>query len=87
MEASRAARAGAQQTGVPFSRGDSGRATYALAQAARLAEAGRFTVVVGRTFPLDEVAEAHRVGEDGGVRGKTVLTVAPLSGKRRDGQG
>lgn len=68
---------GARQTGVQFSRGDSGRATYALAQVARMAAAGQFEVTVGRTFPLADIAEAHRVGEAGAVRGKLVLTVAP----------
>ncbi|WP_375486205.1 NADP-dependent oxidoreductase [uncultured Jatrophihabitans sp.] len=67
--------AGAQQTGVRFSRGDTGRATYALAQVAGLAAQGRFSVPVGRTFPLADVAEAHRVGEAGTVRGKLVLLV------------
>ncbi|QAY61338.1 NADP-dependent oxidoreductase [Microbacterium protaetiae] len=66
---------GAQQTGVRFSRGDSGRATYALAQVARMAEEGRFTITVGGTFPLSQIAEAHRIGEAGVVRGKLVLTV------------
>jgi NADPH:quinone reductase-like Zn-dependent oxidoreductase len=66
---------GAQQTGVRFSRGDTGRATYALAQVARMAAAGRFCVKVGQTFPLAEVAQAHRVGEAGTVRGKLVLLV------------
>lgn len=66
---------GAQQTGVRFSRGDTGRATYALAQVARMAAEGRFYVRVGRTFPLAEVAEAHRVGERGTVRGKLLLLV------------
>lgn len=66
---------GAQQTGVRFSRGDTGRATYALAQVARMAEAGQFSIHVGQTFPLSEVAEAHRVGEAGTVRGKLVLLV------------
>jgi len=64
---------GAQQTGVRFSRGDTGRATYALAQAARMAETGRFSIKIGQTFPLAEVAQAHRVGEAGTVRGKLVL--------------
>jgi NADPH:quinone reductase-like Zn-dependent oxidoreductase len=66
---------GAQQTGVRFSHGDTGRATYALAQVARMAEAGRFSVKIGQTFPLAEVARAHRVGEAGVVRGKLVLLV------------
>ena len=60
---------GAQQTGVRFSRGDTGRATYALA------EARQFSIQVGQTFPLSEVAEAHRIGEAGTVRGKLVLLV------------
>lgn len=66
---------GAQQAGVRFSRGDDGRATYALAQVAQMAVAGRFAVQVGRRFALTQVAEAHRVGEAGGVRGKLVLVV------------
>jgi NADPH:quinone reductase-like Zn-dependent oxidoreductase len=66
---------GAQQTGVRFSRGDSGRATYALAQVARMTETGRFCIKIGRAFPLAEVAQAHRVGEAGTVRGKLVLLV------------
>jgi NADPH:quinone reductase-like Zn-dependent oxidoreductase len=46
-----------------------------ISQIGALVEAGRFTVLVGRTFPLAEVAQAHRVGEAGGVRGKLVLLV------------
>ncbi len=68
--------AGAQQYGVRFSRGDAGRALYALAQIGDLIESGRFSLPVGQTFPLTEVAEAHRVGEAGHVRGKLVLLVA-----------
>ncbi|MFE8947781.1 NADP-dependent oxidoreductase [Streptomyces sp. NPDC007856] len=64
---------GAQQTGIRFSSGDTGRATYALAQVAQMAATGRFAVQVGQTFPLIEVAHAHRVGEAGIVRGKLVL--------------
>ncbi|MGD8169053.1 NADP-dependent oxidoreductase [Herbiconiux sp. P16] len=66
---------GAREHGVRFSRGDSGRADYALGLAARLVEAGTFALPVGQTFPLAEVAEAHRVGESGAVRGKLVLLV------------
>jgi NADPH:quinone reductase-like Zn-dependent oxidoreductase len=67
---------GAQQTGVRFSRGDTGRATYALAEVARMAGEGRFSIGIGQTFAMAEVAHAHRVGEAGTVRGKLVLLVA-----------
>ncbi|WP_174531338.1 NADP-dependent oxidoreductase [Micromonospora maritima] len=46
-----------------------------LAVLAGLVDAGRLTVHVARTFPLAEVAEAHRLVEAGHVRGKVVLTV------------
>lgn len=67
---------GAKQYGVRFSRGDSGRAVYSLALVVELVDSGRFSLTVGQTFPLADVAEAHRVGEAGGVRGKLVLLVA-----------
>ncbi|MDY7087576.1 MAG: NADP-dependent oxidoreductase [Actinomycetota bacterium] len=67
---------GAQRYGVRFSRGDTGRAEYALALATRLIDEGSFRIPVGQTFPLADVADAHRVGESGKVRGKLVLTVA-----------
>jgi len=66
---------GARDTGVRFSRGDDGRAEYALGQVAQLADEGRFSIAVGRSFPLADVAEAHRAGESGTVRGKLVLVV------------
>jgi NADPH:quinone reductase-like Zn-dependent oxidoreductase len=69
--------AGAQQFGVRFSRGDAGRALHALADIGELIESGRFSVPVVQTFPLTEVAEAHRVGEAGRQRGKLVLVVGP----------
>ena len=65
--------AGAQQHGVRFSRGDSGRAIYVLSQIGDLIEFGHFSLPVAQTFPLRDVAEAHRVGEAGQVRGKLVL--------------
>jgi NADPH:quinone reductase-like Zn-dependent oxidoreductase len=64
---------GAERHGVRFSRGDAGRALYVLDQIGELIESGRFSLPVGRTFPLSEVAQAHRVGESGRVRGKLVL--------------
>jgi NADPH:quinone reductase-like Zn-dependent oxidoreductase len=67
--------AGAQRHGVRFSRGDAGRALYVITQIGELIESGRFALPVGRTFPLTEVAEAHRVGEAGRVRGKLVLLI------------
>jgi NADPH:quinone reductase-like Zn-dependent oxidoreductase len=66
---------GARRYGVRFSRGDEGRAEYAIAEAVQLAAGGSFRIPVGATFPLEDVAEAHRVGESGAVRGKLVLTV------------
>lgn len=66
---------GAKRYGVRFSRGNEGRAEYAIAQAMQLIEDGTFRIPVGQTFPLEDVAEAHRVGESGAVRGKLVLTV------------
>ncbi|MBF9067099.1 NADP-dependent oxidoreductase [Streptacidiphilus fuscans] len=67
--------AGAQKHGVRFSRGDDGRAVHAFGEIGELIEAGRFALPVAHTFPLAEIAEAHRVSEDGHVRGKLVLLV------------
>ena len=66
---------GAREHGVAFSSGDAGRAVHALAGIGELIESGRFALPVVRTYPLAEVAEAHRAGEDGHVRGKLVLLV------------
>jgi NADPH:quinone reductase-like Zn-dependent oxidoreductase len=66
---------GAQKYGVRFSSGEAGRALYALAEIGGLIESGRFLLPVVRAFPLAEVAEAHRVSEQGHVHGKLVLLV------------
>jgi NADPH:quinone reductase-like Zn-dependent oxidoreductase len=66
---------GAREHGVRFSSGDAGRAVYALGEIGELIESGRFSLPVAQTFPLAEVAEAHRVSEQGHVRGKLVLVV------------
>ncbi|MFL6119912.1 NADP-dependent oxidoreductase [Actinophytocola sp.] len=67
--------AGARTHGVRFSSGDGGRAVHAIAEVGELVESGRFSLPVARTFPLTEVAAAHRAGEEGHVRGKLVLVV------------
>jgi NADPH:quinone reductase-like Zn-dependent oxidoreductase len=67
--------AGAREHGVRFSSGDAGRAVHALAEIGDLIESGRFSLPVAQAFPLAEVAQAHRVGEEGHVRGKLVLLV------------
>jgi NADPH:quinone reductase-like Zn-dependent oxidoreductase len=70
---------GARDHGVTFSSGDTGRAVHVLAEIGELIESGRFSLPVARTFPLAEIAAAHRAGENGQVRGKLVLVVdAPL---------
>jgi NADPH:quinone reductase-like Zn-dependent oxidoreductase len=66
---------GATKYGVAFSRGDAGRALHALAEIGGLIESGSFALPVVQTFPLAEIAEAHRLGEDGNARGKLVLLV------------
>ena len=69
--------AGAQQTGVEFSGGmGPTRAWHALAEAAALIEAGRFHLPVAQTFPLADIAEAHRISESGHPRGKLVLIIS-----------
>ncbi|MFE9781067.1 NADP-dependent oxidoreductase [Streptomyces sp. NPDC005775] len=73
--------AGAAEHGVTFSRGDTGRAVHALAGIGELVESGRFALPVAQTFPLAEIAEAHRVGESGHVRGKLVLVIGSASGE------
>ncbi|MFC4051194.1 NADP-dependent oxidoreductase [Actinomadura syzygii] len=67
---------GAREHGVRFSSGDAGRAVHAISEIGALIESGRFTPPDTRTFPLAEVAEAQRVGEHGGIRGKLVLLVS-----------
>jgi NADPH:quinone reductase-like Zn-dependent oxidoreductase len=66
---------GAQEHGVRFSRGDTGRAIYVLGEIGELISSGRFSLPVAQTFPLADVAEAHRVSEHSHVRGKLVLLV------------
>jgi len=70
--------AGAEATGRRFSAGadpSTSRAIHALDDIGELIEAGRLTLTVAQTFPLDQIAEAHRLSETGHVRGKLVLLV------------
>ncbi|WP_051335761.1 NADP-dependent oxidoreductase [Methylocapsa acidiphila] len=69
---------GAKQHEVRFSSGFQGHAFHALAKIGGLIEAGRFWLPVERTYPLDEISEAHRVSEHGHVRGRIVLVIPPL---------
>ena len=64
---------GAAALGVKVTGGGDFRAVDALAEAAGLIEAGRLRVVVAQTFPFSRAADAHRLSEDGHVRGKLLL--------------
>jgi NADPH:quinone reductase-like Zn-dependent oxidoreductase len=67
---------GAQETGVTMTGGaGSVRAWHALATAADLIDAGRFSLPVAQTFSLKQIADAHTLSETGHVRGKLVLLV------------
>jgi NADPH:quinone reductase-like Zn-dependent oxidoreductase len=73
---------GAQRYGVRFSRGDTGRALHVLTEIGPLIESGRFTPPPVQTFPLADIAEAHRVSEAGRTRAKLVLLVDQTSDDR-----
>jgi NADPH:quinone reductase-like Zn-dependent oxidoreductase len=66
---------GSKEHNVVFSNGFLGHAFHALAEVGDLIEAGRFWLPVDRTFPLAEIAEAHRTSEHGHVRGRLVLVI------------
>ena len=65
----------APEHGVRVTTGADTRAWHALGQAAELSAAGRFSMPVQQTFPLEGAAEAQRVSQDGHVRGKLALVV------------
>lgn len=46
-----------------------------LASIAELAESGELRATIAATFPLDRIADAHRLGETGRTAGKIVLTM------------
>jgi NADPH2:quinone reductase len=49
------------------------RDTQALTRLRNLAESGDLTLRVAGIYPIEQVAEAHRLVEEGGVRGRPVL--------------
>jgi NADPH:quinone reductase-like Zn-dependent oxidoreductase len=69
--------AGAQKYGVAFNTGSeaAGRAVHVLGEIGELIEAGRFALRVGGSYPLSQIAEAHRVSESGQIRGKLALLI------------
>ncbi|MEU9073360.1 NADP-dependent oxidoreductase [Kitasatospora sp. NPDC004745] len=69
--------AGAAEHGVRITTGDEGVPYHQRAYAAALAlhEAGTLRLPLHRVLPLAEAAEAHRISEQGHLRGKIVLTV------------
>jgi NADPH:quinone reductase-like Zn-dependent oxidoreductase len=64
---------GAAELGVKVTGGGDFRAVEALAEAAALIEAGRLHMPVAQTLTFAQAADAHRLSEDGHVRGKLVL--------------
>jgi NADPH:quinone reductase-like Zn-dependent oxidoreductase len=64
---------GAAALGVKVTGGADSRAPDALGEAARLIQDGRLELPIAQTFSFSEAAEAHRVSEDGHVRGKLIL--------------
>ncbi|TQM78992.1 NADPH:quinone reductase-like Zn-dependent oxidoreductase [Saccharothrix saharensis] len=64
----------AAELGVVFTGGPQERSAERLAELAELAAKGELLTTVAATFPLTEVAEAHRLVAGGHGRGKVVLT-------------
>lgn len=65
----------AAEHGVRITSGGEGRSWQALDEAARLHDSGDLTLPVEQSFSLEEAPEAHRVSEEGHVRGKLVIVV------------
>jgi NADPH:quinone reductase-like Zn-dependent oxidoreductase len=46
-----------------------------LEELGRMADAGQLRVPIAKAFPLDRIADAHRLVAGGHVRGKVVVTL------------
>jgi NADPH:quinone reductase-like Zn-dependent oxidoreductase len=67
----------AAQYGVRYTSGRTGeeRAYHAFPEAAALWKQGKFSMPIAQTFSLADGAQAHRISEEGHLRGKLVLLV------------
>jgi len=66
----------APEYGVRCSYGSSGTPLpQVLAEALPLLQRGELRIPITHTFPLEQTADAHRLSEEGHVRGKIVITV------------
>lgn len=53
-----------------------------LSEVGKLADAGKFSVNVDKTFPLAQAADAQVLGAEGHTEGKIILTVGPDANKK-----
>lgn len=54
----------------------------ALVEVIALIEAGKMWTVIDRSFPIEQIREAHRMVEQGGKRGNVVVTIAHAEAAR-----
>jgi NADPH:quinone reductase-like Zn-dependent oxidoreductase len=49
--------------------------SHDLEELGRMADAGQLRVPIAKAFPLEQIADAHRLVAGGHVRGKVVVTL------------